>query len=162
MISMANARAVLAAVLVVSLTLPVASCTKWLDEQGREPFPVGASKVDTTKYHRVTTYYYPLEDVTVREPRTLLIPLVFLWPFVAVMAARWRPEALITKIISWLEPLGLAYSAAFIESNVIFNHPEMGYYIALGAIGALFLTWLWMTFDRFRRWRAARAAQAAA
>jgi hypothetical protein len=161
MISMTNVRAILATVLIVSAALPQSSCSKYVNAEGKELSPL-VPHADSSQYHRVKTYYYAFENVTLHEPGTLLIPIAFLWPFAAILVARRKPDARITRVLFWLEPVGLAGSANVIALNDLLMDAEVGWFVALCALALLFLTWLWMAIGRFRGWRARRAAPVAA
>ena len=161
MISTANVRAILATLLVVSAALPQSSCSKYVNAEGKELSPL-VPHADSSQYHRVKTYYYAFEDVTLHKPATWLIPIAFLWPFASILVTRRKPQARITRILFWLEPAGLVGSAYVIALNDLLLDAEIGWLVALCALALLFLIWLWMAIGRFRGWRAQRVAVAAA
>ena len=146
-----------AILLLVSLALPMASCTRFEDEEGNrvevvdgDPHPEGIKEV--------VTYNYALENFDPTEISSWAVLLTFVWPIIIVGILFWLKRGRIVVVLRILEPLlviGSFYMVYWISSFLV-TRREWGAYLAFLALGVYGIGFLWEDLILYRGWRQAQ------
>lgn len=127
--------------LVVCLLLPISSCSRYVDSNGKRIANYD-SKIHTNA-KRITTYNYPLEHFNPKDIYNWLLLFCFIWP-IPILLYRYKGTRKLVKNIFWgIEPLFVLGSSWYIYLNAsIFAKPFIGAYLSISANGAYGMVWL--------------------
>ncbi len=151
---------VAAVLLLASLALPMASCSRYEDAEGNR-VRVAEGDEPPAGVRRVVEHTYALEDFDPLELESWLVLAAFGWPL-AALAVRWRrPTGFATGAVRLLELPLVAGSFALIDFLATFltERREIGAWVAFTALALYAAAAVW---DDVRWWRGRRAARAAA
>lgn len=144
-----------AVLLLVSLCLPMASCTYYADSQGfpivvdrPESKPGGVREVDVGPW-------YAMEDLKPAEPMFWMVLASFAWPLLWVALLSWRGKGRIAILLRVIEPILLAYSASMVEfiSTFLVTQREIGAYVAFVGLGTYGIGIVLTDLALFRLWK---------
>ena len=146
-----------AILLLVSLALPMSSCTRYVDAQGNRvevvkdaPLPEGVRKE--------VSYDYALDGFDAQDAGSWSVLLAFAWPALLVGLLFWRKKGRTVLLLRIVEPFLLAGSFYLISflASFLTDRMEAGAYLALLALGIYTLAAVWEDSVAFRHWRQAR------
>jgi hypothetical protein len=125
--------------LLVSLVLPMSTCTRYVGSEGK----------------RITTYNYAIESFEPEDPHWWVDLLAFVWPVLAVALLEWRKRGLLALGIRILEPLMLAVSFWLLGfvSGFLASGRAFGAYMAFLAVSIYGLGTAWVDIALYREWR---------
>jgi hypothetical protein len=138
-----------ALLLLLGFVLPLSSCVV-TDRPEHENGP--------RKTH--VEYHYAWSGIDAAEPASFIVPLFFLWPLAALVAAR-KPGRL-ARMSWWLEAALWGCSAYFIDLALLaVTRIEIGGYLACAGLVLHAGAWIGEAAVRWRSWRDARRPAAA-
>lgn len=142
-----------ALLLVVCFVLPMKSCTKYEDTEGK-PVVGGADGVPAPGVRRITERYYLWEELDAGDPKSWLPVAVFLGPAAAMVFAWRRPKGRASNAL-WLMELvllaGVVYSLWYM--TFLFYDADVGWYVACVGVASCFAGWLGEAYHRWYQWR---------
>lgn len=150
---------VAALLLLASLALPLASCSRYEDAEGNR-VRVAEGEEPPAGVHRVVERTYALEGFDPLELESWLVLAAFTWPLAALAARRLLPSGFVAGTVRLLELPLVAGSFFLIEFLATFltERREIGAWVAFAALALYAAAAVW---DDVRWWRGRRAARAA-
>ncbi len=152
-----------ALLLLVSLMLPMATCTSYENEEGRQ---VSVDDIENLPegVHKVVQSEYALEGFDPLNGEDWLTVLAFVWPVLTIAALWWKPRGRVAIAVRVLELLFLTGSYLFIDfiSSFFVDDRAIGAYLAFLALGLYALGAIWSDVLLYRSWKTGRHTQQAA
>jgi hypothetical protein len=146
-----------AMLLLVSVTLPMATCTRYEDAEGMrievddvENLPEGV--------HKVVQSEYALENFDPLDGGEWLKVLAFLWPVLTLAPLWWKPRGPVAVAVRVLELLLVAGSFFLIDfiSSFLVDRRAIGAYLAFLALGLYGVGAIWSDVSLYRSWKTGR------
>lgn len=145
-----------ALILLLSITLPMSSCTYYVDPDGNK-YPIYSTLVEDIPHDAELEVVkrYALDDLRPLEPGFWIIALMFTWPLITLGALQWRPMGRLNLALRGFELLLLGASAWFIDfiSTVFADRREIGAYVAFIGLGLYAIGTIWSDILKYRSWR---------
>ncbi len=155
-ISPARLKLVGAGLVLVSLALPVASCSHFEDAHGRRVRVQGEAPAGVRS---VVDYSYPLEGFDAADPSDWLVVLAYTWPALALACLRRWPRGGRALTVRLLELPLVAGSLALVDllATLFVERRAVGFYVAAAGLLAYAAGALWADGRLLRERRRAAA-----
>jgi hypothetical protein len=143
-----------AMLLLVSLALPMSTCSHYEDAQGTR-IAVAQGETPPEGARQVTSRTYAFEDFHPTDPGNWVKALAFLWPVLALVILQQRKRGRIALGIRILEPalIGLSLYVIDFVSTFFADRRAIGAYLAFLAIGIYAVGSLWADVVVYREWK---------
>ncbi len=124
-----------AALLAIAFFLPLSRC----EITSTTPAADREAVKETPGAEKVYDYYYAYENIGFEDPGSLLIPVIFFWPWAFLAYARRGRRARVKTVLNFLEPLLAAGTAYMIVLMIIWGEIYIGAYVAFAGAGGYFI-----------------------
>jgi hypothetical protein len=130
-----------AILLVTCLALPISSCSRYVDSNGKPIVKYDPKTHVNAKL--VIKYNYPLERFNPKDIYNWLLLLCFIWPIPIILYRHKGTKKLIKNIIWSIEPLFALASSCYIWLKAsLFAEPCIAAYLSISANGIYGIAWL--------------------
>jgi len=139
-----------AILLLISLALPLRSCSHYVDSDGKTfyntPPPPGVQYI--------TEYDYVWTDFEAKNLGSWGLVICFIWP-IPILIYKYRGTRKRVNQILWvIEPLLISGAVYYIYFNAsFFSTPEVGANLAVTANGIYGMAWLWEAILKYKHKR---------
>lgn len=147
-----------AVLLLLSMTLPMSSCTTSKENVGEQV----SSTTDLNSADSETQYHYIIDNIDAADPSTWITLLVFVWPVLMLGLLQWKKTGRMSLLLRGLELLLIIGSLIWIEFIATFltDRREIGAYLAHTAIVVYAIGAIWSDVGLYRNWKKQRADKA--
>ena len=140
-----------AVLLLLSMTLPMSSCTKSKEQVAEQV----SSTTQSYSANSETKYHYIIDNIDAADPATWITLLAFVWPVLMLGLLHWKKTGRISLVLRGLELLLIIGSLIWIEFIATFltDRREIGAYLAHTAIVTYAVGAIWSDVVLFRNWK---------
>lgn len=145
-INTSRIKIVAAFLLLISLALPLSSCTLYVDLEGKTFY-----KAPPTDAQRTTDYFYVWTEFDAKNLGSWLLITCFLWPIPILIYKYGGKRKRVNQILWVVEPLLISSSVYYIViCATFFSTPEAGADLAVTANGIYGMAWLWEAIIKYK------------
>jgi hypothetical protein len=152
MVNPRKIKVILAIILLLSILLPLSSCTHYTDPDGSTIHLEENQKLPDNA-QKITTYNYVLSNFDAGALFSWLLILCYTWP-IPILIHRYKSKReKLKKVIWFIEPLLLIGSSVLIHmaANVMSTALAIGTYLAISANSAYGIVWLQELISKIKK-----------
>jgi len=140
-----------AVLLLLSMTLPMSSCTETKEASSEQVTSAPQSNSPDSEKE----YHYIVDNIDPKDPATWITFLAFVWPVIMLGMLQWKKSGRMALIFRGLELLLIIGSLIWIDFIATFltDRREIGAYLAYAALGIYAIGAIRCDILLYRNWK---------